>query len=174
MSVLLRNISLFLKLIIWFYSNNYVFNKIFFGGSNACIAQYKYHKQCILRRFTQHHWRVSVKKKTFSVPEIRTGPQADAMTPACATPRRGLKVCLHEQCFSVSDATAASATAQKIGIFLSLDVAVASDTEKHCSCKQTIKHLLFMPWWSGIVVLSLLAELWVAISNPSGYSRVVA
>jgi hypothetical protein len=46
-----------------------------------------------------------------------------------------LKVCLHEQCFSVSDATAASDTAQKIGLFLSLDAAVASDTEKHCSCK---------------------------------------
>jgi hypothetical protein len=39
----------------------------------------------------------------------------------------------------VSDATAASNTAQKIGLFLSLDPAVASDTEKHCSCKQTIK-----------------------------------
>jgi hypothetical protein len=40
-----------------------------------------------------------------------------------------LKVCLHKQCFSVSDATAASDTAQKIGLFLSLDTAVASDTE---------------------------------------------
>jgi hypothetical protein len=32
---------------------------------------------------------------------------------------------LHGQCFSVSDATAASDTAQKIGLFLSLDAAVA-------------------------------------------------
>jgi hypothetical protein len=28
---------------------------------------------------------------------------------------------------------------QEIGLFLSLYAAVASDTEKHCSCKQTIK-----------------------------------
>jgi hypothetical protein len=35
----------------------------------------------------------------------------------------------------VSDATAASDTAQKIGLFLSLDAAVASDTENHCPCK---------------------------------------
>jgi hypothetical protein len=48
-----------------------------------------------------------------------------------------LKVCLHEQCFLVSDATAASDTAQKIGLFLSLDAAVASNTEKHYSSKQT-------------------------------------
>jgi hypothetical protein len=40
----------------------------------------------------------------------------------------------------VSDATAASDTAQKIGLFLSLDAAVASDTEKHCSCKQAINY----------------------------------
>jgi hypothetical protein len=26
----------------------------------------------------------------------------------------------------------------KIGLFLSLDAAVASNTEKHCSCKQTL------------------------------------
>jgi hypothetical protein len=39
------------------------------------------------------------------------------------------KVCLHEQCFSLLDATAASNTAQKIGLFLSLDAAVAYDTE---------------------------------------------
>jgi hypothetical protein len=45
------------------------------------------------------------------------------------------KVCLHKPWFSVSDATAASDTAQKIGLFLSLDVAVASDTENHCPCK---------------------------------------
>jgi hypothetical protein len=32
-----------------------------------------------------------------------------------------------------------SDTAQKIGLFLSLDAAVASDTEKHCSCKQTFR-----------------------------------
>jgi hypothetical protein len=51
-------------------------------------------------------------------------------------------VCLHEQCLSVSDATAASDTAQKIGLFLSLDAAVASDTEKHCSCKQTNNNFL--------------------------------
>jgi hypothetical protein len=38
----------------------------------------------------------------------------------------------------VSDATAASDTAQKIGLFLSLDGAIASNTEKHCSCKQII------------------------------------
>jgi hypothetical protein len=49
------------------------------------------------------------------------------------------KVCLHEQCFSVSDATAASDTAQKIGLFLSLDAAVTSNPEKHCLGKQTIR-----------------------------------
>jgi hypothetical protein len=54
-----------------------------------------------------------------------------------------LRVCLHEQCFSVLDATAASDTAQKIGLFLSLDAAVASNTEKHCSCKQTIRSASF-------------------------------
>jgi hypothetical protein len=46
-------------------------------------------------------------------------------------------VCSHEQCFSVSEVTAASDTAQKIGLFASLDAAVASNTEKHCLCKQT-------------------------------------
>jgi hypothetical protein len=51
-------------------------------------------------------------------------------------------VCLHEQCFSVSDATAASDTAQKIGLFLSLDAAVTSDTEKHCLCKQTLNRAI--------------------------------
>jgi hypothetical protein len=48
-------------------------------------------------------------------------------------------VCLHERGFSVSDAAVASDTAQKIGLFLSLDAAVASDTENPRSCKQTIK-----------------------------------
>jgi hypothetical protein len=46
-----------------------------------------------------------------------------------------LMVCLHERGFSVSDAAVASDTAQKIGLFLSLDAAVASDTENHCPCK---------------------------------------
>jgi hypothetical protein len=60
------------------------------------------------------------------------------MTVLHASNDGGIKVCLHEQCFSVLDATAASDTTQKIGLFLSLDAAVASDTEKHCLCKQTI------------------------------------
>jgi hypothetical protein len=46
-----------------------------------------------------------------------------------------VNVCLHKRGFSVSDAAVASDTAQKIGLFLSLDVAVASDTENHCPCK---------------------------------------
>jgi hypothetical protein len=46
-----------------------------------------------------------------------------------------LMVCLHERGFSVSDAAVASDTAQKIGLFLSLDAAVTSDTENHCPCK---------------------------------------
>jgi hypothetical protein len=74
-------------------------------------------------------------------------PRVDGMTDAfkkivaangVAGERDIYTACLHEQCFSVSDATAASDTAQKIGLFLSLDAAVASDTEKHCLCKQTI------------------------------------
>jgi hypothetical protein len=48
---------------------------------------------------------------------------------------RPLMVCLHEWGFSVLDAAVASGTAQKIGLFLSLDAAVASDTENHCPCK---------------------------------------
>jgi hypothetical protein len=44
-------------------------------------------------------------------------------------------VCLHERGFSVSDAAVASDTAQKLGLFLSLDAAVASNTENHCPCK---------------------------------------
>jgi hypothetical protein len=41
----------------------------------------------------------------------------------------------------VSDATAAANTAQKIGLFLSLDAAVASDTENHCPCKLAFNKL---------------------------------
>jgi hypothetical protein len=53
--------------------------------------------------------------------------------------------------FSVSDATAAPDTAQKIGSILIfcavLDAAVASDTENHGSCKQTFKQLkIFVPY----------------------------
>jgi hypothetical protein len=47
-------------------------------------------------------------------------------------------VCLHEQCFSVSDATAASKDRNNPISCAVSDAAVASDTEKHCSCKQTL------------------------------------
>jgi hypothetical protein len=47
------------------------------------------------------------------------------------------KICLHEQCFSVSDATAASKDRNNPIFCTVSDAAVASDTEKHCSCKQT-------------------------------------
>jgi hypothetical protein len=44
-------------------------------------------------------------------------------------------VCLHDRVFSVAAAAVATDTAQKIGLFLSLDAAVASDTENHYPCK---------------------------------------
>jgi hypothetical protein len=54
-------------------------------------------------------------------------------------PTAGIMVCLHEQCFSVSDASAASKDRNNPIFCVVSDAAVASDTEKHCSCKQTLK-----------------------------------
>jgi hypothetical protein len=46
-----------------------------------------------------------------------------------------LMVCLHEQCFSVPDATAASKDRNNPIFCAVSDAAVASDTENHCPCK---------------------------------------
>jgi hypothetical protein len=61
-----------------------------------------------------------------------------------------LKAYLHGQCFSVSDATAASKDRNN-PIFCALsDAAVASDTEKHGLCKQTLKNPTYSLAGGGI------------------------
>jgi hypothetical protein len=81
------------------------------------------------------HW--EQKTEVFKSKSVYTGKKKNRVRiPPPAREYVGFfKVCLHKPCFSVSDATAASDNAQKIGLFLSLDAAVASDTEKHCPCK---------------------------------------
>jgi hypothetical protein len=66
-----------------------------------------------------------------------------------------LTVCLHERGFSVSDAAVASDTAQKIGLFLSLDPAVASDTENHCPCKWAFRLHMLCENFKRIVIASI-------------------
>jgi hypothetical protein len=98
-------------------------------------------RTCLRVAFTKHEF--SVGRHTFCVGhDFGRTTKIEALQILSSDTKfvfrvNAFKICLHEQCFSVSDATAASKDRNNPIFCTVSDAAVASDTEKHCSCKQT-------------------------------------